>query len=75
MPARVSVRRTRPFIGRERPVLQARASTRTEGEFRVRSRRGWEMTPLVPELRELPVAGIFDGELVAQGGARPRLRS
>ncbi len=31
----------------------------------VRSRRGWNMTELVPELSALPVAGTFDGELVA----------
>jgi bifunctional non-homologous end joining protein LigD len=30
---------------------------------RIRSRRGWDMTPLVPEFAELP-NGIFDGELV-----------
>jgi bifunctional non-homologous end joining protein LigD len=37
---------------------------RNEG-FRVRSRRGWDMTTLLPELNDLPVSGIFDGELVA----------
>jgi len=33
--------------------------------FRVRSRRGWDMTTLLPELSDLPVSGIFDGEVVA----------
>ena len=37
----------------------------TEGRFRVRSRRGWDMTELVPELSTFPVYGTFDGELVA----------
>jgi|ERR671925_223687 hypothetical protein len=40
-----------------------RAIVRTEGDFRVRSRRGWNMTERVPELVELPAAGIFDGNL------------
>jgi bifunctional non-homologous end joining protein LigD len=45
-----------------------RAIVSTEGApLRVRSRRGWNMTPLVPELSALPVAGTFDGELVAFG--------
>jgi len=34
--------------------------------FRARSRRGWDMTPLLPELRaDLPVGVQLDGELVA----------
>lgn len=37
----------------------------TEGRFRVRSRRGWDMTELIPELASFPVYGTFDGELVA----------
>jgi bifunctional non-homologous end joining protein LigD len=37
----------------------------TEGPLRIRSRRGWDMTPLIPELAALPVCGTFDGELVA----------
>jgi bifunctional non-homologous end joining protein LigD len=44
-----------------------RAIVRTEGEFRVRSRRGWNMTALVPEFAEPAARGIFDGELVAFG--------
>src|SRR3954468_2760513 len=41
-----------------------RAIVRTGDDYRVRSRRGWDMTALVPELRALPV-GVYDGELVA----------
>jgi hypothetical protein len=45
-----------------------RAIVSTEAApLRVRSRRGWDMTPLVPELSALPVTGTFDGELVAFG--------
>jgi bifunctional non-homologous end joining protein LigD len=33
----------------------------------VRSRRGWDMTPLLRELSALPIAGTLDGELVAFG--------
>jgi bifunctional non-homologous end joining protein LigD len=41
-----------------------RALMRTGSAFRVRSRRGWEMTALVPELElEVPEL-VFDGELV-----------
>jgi bifunctional non-homologous end joining protein LigD len=42
-----------------------RAIVSTEGELRVRSRRGWDMTPQVAFLAELPVRAIFHGELVA----------
>jgi ATP-dependent DNA ligase len=36
----------------------------TEGvPLRVRSRRGWNMTDLVPELSALPVSATLDGEL------------
>src|SRR5215218_11120164 len=36
------------------------------GRFRVRSRRGWNMTPLLPELAAaLPADAQLDGELVA----------
>src|SRR5262249_41637506 len=41
-----------------------RALVRTGDSYRVRSRRGWDMTELVPELQQLPV-GVYDGELVA----------
>ena len=37
----------------------------TEGRFRVKSRRGWDMTELIPELASFAVYGSFDGELVA----------
>src|SRR5919199_4431899 len=42
-----------------------RALVRTDGDFLVRSRRGWNMTEFVPELEALPARGIFDGELVS----------
>jgi bifunctional non-homologous end joining protein LigD len=45
-----------------------RAIVSTEGEaLRVRSRRGWDMTDLVPELAALPVLVTLDGELCAFG--------
>jgi bifunctional non-homologous end joining protein LigD len=45
-----------------------RAIVSTEGApLRVRSRRGWDMTEFLPDLSALPVAGTFDGELVAFG--------
>lgn len=44
-----------------------RAIVSTEGPLRVRSRRGWNMTPHVAFLEELPVTGVLDGELVAFG--------
>lgn len=42
-----------------------RAIVSTEGGLRVRRRRGWIMTDLVPELAGLPVRATLDGELVA----------
>jgi bifunctional non-homologous end joining protein LigD len=33
--------------------------------LRVRSRRGWNMTEQLPELRYLPGGPVLDGELVA----------
>ena len=42
-----------------------RAILSTEDGFRVRSRRGWNMAPLIPELARDDVRGVFDGELVA----------
>ena len=42
-----------------------RAIVSTEGELRVRSRRGWNMTPHVGFLAQLPVRAVLDGELVA----------
>ena len=45
-----------------------RAIVSTEGTpLRVRSRRGWDMTSLLPELSVLPIAATLDGELVAFG--------
>jgi bifunctional non-homologous end joining protein LigD len=42
-----------------------RAIVSTEGTQRVRSRRGWDMTPQLGFLADLPVRAILDGELVA----------
>jgi bifunctional non-homologous end joining protein LigD len=42
-----------------------RAIVSTEGELRLRSRRGWDMTEHVGFLAELPVRAVLDGELVA----------
>jgi bifunctional non-homologous end joining protein LigD len=44
-----------------------RAIVSTQDDFRVRSRRGWNMTERVVELADLPASGVFDGELVAFG--------
>ena len=44
-----------------------RAIVSTEGELRVRSRRGWNMTEHVGFLEQLPVQAVLDGELVAFG--------
>ena len=38
-----------------------------DGRLRVRSRRGWDMTKLVPEFAELPADVQLDGELIAWG--------
>ena len=48
-----------------------RAIVSTEGEVRVRSRRGWNMTAVLPELRGLPSGLVLDGELVAWKGSEP----
>jgi bifunctional non-homologous end joining protein LigD len=42
-----------------------RALVSTVDGLRVRSRRGWDMTPLLPELRSLPTGLVLDGEVVA----------
>ena len=42
-----------------------RALVSTIAEQQVRSRRGWNMTEALPELRALPEGLILDGELVA----------
>jgi hypothetical protein len=44
-----------------------RAIVSTEGPVRVRSRRGWDMAPRLDFPAQLPVRGMFDGELVAFG--------
>jgi bifunctional non-homologous end joining protein LigD len=44
-----------------------RALVSTESGLRVRSRRGWNMTPLLPELADIPVKATLDCELVAFG--------
>jgi bifunctional non-homologous end joining protein LigD len=44
-----------------------RALVQCGSKFRVSSRRGWNMTELVPELAALPVDAVLDGELVALG--------
>jgi bifunctional non-homologous end joining protein LigD len=44
-----------------------RAVACTRGPLRVRSRRGWDMTQLVPELDGLPADLLLDGELVGWG--------
>ena len=43
----------------------------TEHGLQVRSRRGFNMTPTVPELRKLPEGLALDGELVAWKGREP----
>src|SRR6187401_3686866 len=48
-----------------------RALVSMENEFRVRSRRGWNMTTVLPELRSLPTGLVLDGELVAWQGSEP----
>jgi hypothetical protein len=48
-----------------------RAIVSTEDGLRVRSRRGWNMTPVLPELRRLPSGLMLDGELVAWKGRVP----
>jgi bifunctional non-homologous end joining protein LigD len=48
-----------------------RALVGNNGAFRVRSRRGWDMTALLPELADLPATGIFDGEIIAWDDGRP----
>jgi bifunctional non-homologous end joining protein LigD len=48
-----------------------RALVSTVDGLRVRSRRGWDMTDVVPELGELPAGLLLDGELVAWRGKDP----
>src|SRR5581483_2862753 len=55
-----------------------RALVRGGDQFEARSRRGWNMTPHLPELAKLPAGAVLDGELVALGDDGwpdfPRLR-
>jgi|tagenome__1003787_1003787.scaffolds.fasta_scaffold20653977_2 bifunctional non-homologous end joining protein LigD len=44
-----------------------RAIIRSGDEYCVRSRRGWQLTELLPEFSALPIEGVFGGELVAFG--------
>jgi bifunctional non-homologous end joining protein LigD len=51
-----------------------RALVSTEDDLQVRSRRGWNMTPVLPELRDLPTGLLLDGEVVAWKGSEPYFR-
>jgi bifunctional non-homologous end joining protein LigD len=48
-----------------------RAIVSTEDGLHVRSRRGWNVTPVLPELRQLPTGLTLDRELVAWCGQEP----
>ena len=48
-----------------------RAIVSTEDGLAVRSRRGWNMTPVLPDLRALPSGLVLDGELVAWKASEP----
>jgi bifunctional non-homologous end joining protein LigD len=48
-----------------------RAMLRTEHGLRIMSRRQWNMTSLLPELKAFPVQGAFDGELIAFSEGKP----
>jgi bifunctional non-homologous end joining protein LigD len=48
-----------------------RALVSTEDGLRVRSRRGWNMTEVLPALRGLPPGLLLDGELVAWKRSQP----
>jgi hypothetical protein len=48
-----------------------RAIVSTDDGLRVRSRRGWNMTQVLPELHGLPSGLVLDGELVAWKGGEP----
>ena len=41
-----------------------RAVVSTKRGLRIRSRRGWDMTPALPELAGMPSGLVLDGELV-----------
>ena len=68
--ARTHARQVRPAPGRPGALelkLALPAIVSTTGGLRVRSRRGWNMTALVPELADLLPRLTLDGELVAFG--------
>jgi bifunctional non-homologous end joining protein LigD len=78
----VALRLPQPMLARSGPLPSGdyafelkwdgfRAIVGRNGGFRVRSRRGWDMTGLVPELGDVPAQGVFDGELVAFADGRP----
>src|SRR4051794_29600050 len=46
-----------------------RALVSTEAGLRVRSRRGWNMTPMLPELQDLPPNLVLDCELLVFNAA------
>src|SRR5689334_23268216 len=56
---------TRPGWAFEPKLDGFRAIVRSGDAFEVRSRRGWRMTALLPELKRIPIDGVFDGELVS----------
>jgi bifunctional non-homologous end joining protein LigD len=50
-----------------RAAASAPSSPPRAPRFASAARRGWDITPLLPELSALPVAATLDGELVAFG--------
>lgn len=52
-----------------------RAIVSTEDGLRVRSRRSWNMTEVLPEFRALTAGLVLDGELVAWKGSEPTSRA
>jgi bifunctional non-homologous end joining protein LigD len=48
-----------------------RALVSRNGDFTVRSRRGWNMTALLQDLSDLPADTVFDGEIVAFENGHP----
>jgi bifunctional non-homologous end joining protein LigD len=71
MLARSSAMPTRAGYAYEPKLDGFRCLIRTEGTFEARSRRFWNMTPLLPEFASFPVRGVFDGELIAFTDGRP----
>jgi len=54
-------------------VGRLRAIVSTEDGFAVRSRCGWNMTPVLPELRAFPPDLVLDWRVVASRGSEPYL--